>query len=1023
MKKNSPPTQVHKEKKFEEEIESVLLGDGYIKGDPKNFDPHLGLDKTELFAFLKATQPKEWAKLEKSYGGEVEAKVAKYLRSEINRKGTIEVLRHGITDRGAKLRLAFMPPSSGLNPEVIKLYKENRITITRQLPCTSGTNETVDTCILINGIPVVTIELKTPLTNQTVVNAVAQYKARDQTSTIFGFKTGALVHFAVDPDDVFMTTKLSGKATSFLPFNKGNNGGAGNPDNDKGYKTAYLWEKVLQKDSLMDILAKFVQSSTETKRLPDGKKIKVEKLLFPRYHQLDCVRACANDAKKEGPGKSYLIQHSAGSGKTNSIAWLAHRLSTLHDKDDKVVFDSIIVVTDRIVLDDQLQQAIVQFDHKHGVVEAIKTGEGSKSGRLAEALVSAKKIIIVTIQSFGSVLEQIAKIPDRKYAVIVDEAHSSQSGESATKMRKALGATSEEEELAKEAEEQAKQERLEEAKDDETEAEVLKVLRSRKKQPNMSFFAFTATPKAKTLEFFGTKGKGGKPRPFHLYSMRQAIEEEFILDVLKNYVTYETYWRIASAKSSDPEVEKKRASRQAIRYINLHPYNIAQKVEIILDHYLRFTANKIGGRAKAMVVTSSRKGAVRYKEAFDKLLKKKHIKGVKALVAFSGQVEDKGKTVTEHSMNDGIGGRQIPEKFETDEYQVLLVADKFQTGFDQPYLHTLFVDKRLDGVQAVQTLSRVNRTCPLKEDTFILDFVNEAEDIRKAFAPYYQETELSEETDPNVLYKLKDQVLAKGIVMDEDVSAVAKIAFKPAGKAGGNDQGLINASIDPAVSRFKALDKSEQREFAGDLQSFLRTYAFLSQLIDFEDTDLEKLYAYGRFLHRKLPRTTGKSLTLDDEVKMTFYKNKKTFEGSLSLGEKDSSATIKGIGDSTKKGGDSVIVRLSTIIEVLNQKFGVGLGPEDQLLLDQIKGDMAKDEELRSQALNNDLANFSYPAKEKISGAFLDRTEKNQFLYSRYLADEDFRNMLELFITQSLYEKIRDEQNEELATMHTQQAI
>lgn len=1010
MSKKAIPTQVHKEKKFEEEIESVLLGGGYIKGNPKNFDPYLGLDTTELFAFLKSTQPKEWGKLEKSYGGEVEAKVAKYLRSEINRKGTIEVLRHGITDRGAKLRLAFMPPSSGLNPEVIKLYQQNRITLTRQLPCTVGTNETVDTSILVNGIPVVTIELKTPLTNQNVFDAIAQYKARDQKSTVFGFKTGALVHFAVDPDDVLMTTKLSGKGTSFLPFNKGNKGGSGNPDNERGYKTSYLWEEVLQKDSLMDILAKFVQSSTETNRLPDGSKVKVEKLLFPRYHQLDCVRACAEDSKASGPGKSYLIQHSAGSGKTNSIAWLAHRLSTLHDNKDLPVFDSIVVVTDRVVLDDQLQDAIAQFDHKHGVVEAIKGGDGSKSGKLAEALTSGKKIIIVTIQSFGFVLEQIAQIPNRKYAVIVDEAHSSQSGESATKMRKALGAKSEEEELAEAATEQAKEDEREEAKEDETEAEVLKVLRSRKKQPNMSFFAFTATPKAKTLEFFGDRGPDGKPRPFHLYSMRQAIEEEFILDVLKNYVTYETYWRIASAKSEDPEVEKKRASRAAIRYVQLHPYNIAQKVEIILEHYLQFTANKIGGRAKAMVVTSSRKAAVRYKEAFDRLLAKKKIKGVKALVAFSGEVEDGGKTYTETSMN-GFSGRQIPEKFSTDEYQVLLVADKFQTGFDQPYLHTLFVDKRLDGVQAVQTLSRVNRTCPMKEDTFILDFVNKPEDVRKAFAPYYEATEVEEETDPNVLYRLKDQVMALGIIVQEEINSVAKIAFKPANKAGANDQGLIHSFIDPAVTRFKALEKPEQREFVGDLQSFVRTYAFLSQLIDFEDTELEKLYAYGRFLLRKLPRTTGKAVTLDDEVRMTFYKNEKKFEGSLSLTSKDT-ATVRGIGDATKKGGDTVIVRLSTIIDVLNQKFGADLTPEDQLLFDQIEGDMARDEDLRAQAMSNDLANFSYPAKEKISGAFLERTEKNQSLFRRYLADEDFRNTVELIMAQSLYDKIRAEQDQ-----------
>ncbi|NBZ94842.1 MAG: type I restriction endonuclease subunit R [Proteobacteria bacterium] len=1005
-------TPIHKEKKFEEEIEAVLLSrkGGYLQGNPKNFDPRLGFDCTELFTFLKGTQPKEWAKLEKSYGGEVEAKVSSYLRSEINRKGTIEVLRQGIVDRGAKLTLAFMPPSSGLNPVVIEQYKSNRLTITRQVPCTVGSKETIDTVLMVNGIPVVTVELKTPLTGQTVTNAVFQYKDRDPNSPIFGFKSGALVHMAVDPDEVMMTTKLDKKGTRFLPFNKGDKGGKGNPENPKGYKTAYLWEEVLQRDSLMDILAKFVQSQTETKRLPNGSKVKVEKLLFPRYHQLDCVRKCASHAAEHGAGQTYLIQHSAGSGKTNSIAWLAHRLTTLHNAKDETVFDSVIVVTDRIVLDDQLQDAIAQFEHKHGVVEAIKGSEGSKSAKLAEALTGGKKIIIVTIQSFGFVLEQIGSIPNRRYAVIVDEAHSSQTGESATKMRQALGSS--DEDLAAAAKEQEEEDKKAEAKDDETDAAVLKVLKARKRQPNMSFFGFTATPKAKTLEYFGTVGKDRKPHPFHLYSMRQAIEEGFILDVLKNYTTYETYWRLASSNSVDPEVEKKKASRAAVRYVQLHPYNIAQKVEIILEHYVNFTSKQIGGKAKAMVVTSSRKAAVRYKEAFDKILVKKKIKGVKAIVAFSGEVQDEGKSHTEQSMN-GFSGRQIPEKFESDEYQVLLVADKFQTGFDQPYLHTLFVDKRLDGVQAVQTLSRVNRTCPLKEDTFVLDFVNNADDIKKAFLPYYQATEVSEVTDPNVLYRLKDQIMDRGIINKDDIEGVAKIAFKPAGEAGANDQGKIHALIDPAVTRYKEkLDESEQREFAGDLQSFLRTYAFLAQLIDFEDTDLEKLYAYGKFLARKLPRTQGRNLTLDDEVRLTFYRTQKVFEGSLSLGATDA-GTVKGIGDAPKKGGaGGTVVRLSTIIDVLNQRFGADLSQEDQLLFDAIEGDMARDHELRTQALNNDLKNFAFPAKEKISGAFLERTEKNQGLFTRYLADEAFRNVIEQVMAQSLYDRLRREAGE-----------
>lgn len=1007
-----PKTATHLEKKFEEEMEAVLLSKGgYEQGLPQDFQPALGLDAKALISFLQTSQPKAWARLIKSYGADVEAHVIKNIRSEMNRRGTIDVIRGGVTDRGVKLKVAFMPPTSTLNPEVVDQYQSNRLIITRQLPYKFGSQQTIDTVLLLNGIPIATFELKTPLTGQTWEDAIRQYQQdRDPAAPILTFKSGALVHFAVDPDEVWMTTQLRGKGTRFLPFNKGHNTGKGNPPNPNGYKTAYLWEEVLQRDSLLDILAKFVQSQTETKRLPDGSKVKSEKLLFPRYHQLDVVRKCAAHARDHGAGHAYLVQHSAGSGKTNSIAWLAHRLSSLHDSKDNPVFDSVIVVTDRIVLDDQLQQAIEEFEHKPGVIEAIKSTEGAKSKQLATALNSGKKIIIVTIQSFRSVIEFIGKLPERKYAVIVDEAHSSQTGESATKLRQTLG-IEDEKALAQAAAEQMAEDAEQSGKDEETEKQILKIMRARKRQRNLSFFGFTATPKPKTLEYFGQKGPNGKPEPFHLYSMRQAIEEGFILDVLKNYVTYETYWRIASAKSEDPEVEKRKASRAAVNYVQIHPYQIGQKVEIILEHYLNFTAKKIDGRAKAMVVTSSRKAAVRYKEAFDRILKKKRITGVKALVAFSGEVEDGGKTHTEYGMN-GFPSRQIPEKFETEEYQVLLVADKFQTGFDQPYLHTLFVDKRLDGVQAVQTLNRVNRTCPMKEDTFTLDFVNKAEDIRAAFKPYYEGAELKEVTDPNVLYRLKGDVETPGIIHQPDIEGFAKIAFKPIEKAGGNDQGLMHKWIDPAVARFEEkLDETEKREFVGNLQAFVRTYAFLAQLIDFEDTDLEKLHAYGKFLLRKLPRTGGgRGMDLDGEVKLTFYKTKQTFSGSLALSSGDGEA-LPSMREAKAKFTHKTLVPLSVIVETLNQKFGANLTPEDQLLFDQIEGDMAKDPELQEQAANNDVENFSYPAKEKISGAFLERTEKNQSLFTRYLSDEDFRAVIETVMTQSLYERLRHQKD------------
>ncbi|RMG05397.1 MAG: type I restriction endonuclease subunit R, partial [Nitrospirae bacterium] len=617
--------------------------------------------------------------------------------------GSLETIRHGFKCYGKTLRIAFFRPAHGLNPELEKRYKQNRLTITRQLHYSPKSEKSLDVVLSVNGIPVVTMELKNPITGQTVDDAMQQYRRdRDHREKIFEFKKRSLVHFAVDTEEVYMTTKLAGSDTRFLPFNKGYNGGKGNPPDPHGrnYKTAYLWEEVLRRDSLMDLLARFFHLQIEEKMNDEGRKFKKETMIFPRYHQLEAVRLLVKKAAEEGVGHNYLIEHSAGSGKSNTIAWLAHRLSSLHDSNDQRVFDSVVVITDRIVLDRQLQNTIYQFDHRHGVVQ--KIDEDSK--QLAEALNAGVSIIITTLQKFPFVSGQLLKIteergegrrshlPTRKYAVIIDEAHSSQAGETSTELKAILGG----EELLKKAREMAEEEGEEELE------RLFRSMAKRGRQPNMSFFAFTATPKHKTLAIFGRNGE-----PFHRYTMRQAIEEEFIMDVLKHYVTYKTYFRLIKACEDDPHVERKKAARALARFMRLHPHNIAQKTEVMVEHFYHHTRHKIGGRAKAMVVTGSRLEAVRYKQSFDEYIAEKGYP-IKSLVAFSGIVEDDkvpGKTYTEVQMNNGVKEKELPEVFAKPEYQVLLVAEKYQTGFDQPLLHTMYVDKRLSGIQAVQTLS------------------------------------------------------------------------------------------------------------------------------------------------------------------------------------------------------------------------------------------------------------------------------------------------------------------------------
>ena len=736
-------TCIHTENTFESAIvQSLVEHGGYMETEATDFSRELAFDRRQVISFLKETQPDRWEKLASVHGEDIENRILQRLFKELDRRGTLDVLRNGIVDYGVRFEMAYFKPETKLNPETKALYDMNRLTVTRQVRYSQQSEHSVDLVLGLNGLPVATVELKNRFTGQDVESAKWQYiEDRDPRELLFQFKKRAIVHFAVDADEVYMTTRIDGKRTKYLPFNIGHDYGAGNPPNPCGYKTAYLWEDVWPKDPWLDILGRFLHLQVE--EIEDksaGRKYKKETLIFPRYHQLDVVRQVSRDAREAGVGRHYLIQHSAGSGKSNSIAWLAYRLSSLHNSGDERVFDSVIVITDRLVLDQQLQNTIYQFEHKQGVVQKID----KDSNQLAYALASGKNIIITTLQKFPFVVEKVRDLPTRKYAVIVDEAHSSQGGEATRKMKEVLSAR----DLAEAAQ-------IDGQEFEDEEDEIRRILESRGPQPNLSFFAFTATPKAKTLEVFGIKGDNGKPRPFHLYSMRQAIEEGFILDVLKSYTTYETYYRLAKAIEDDPELDKRKAVKAIARFVSLHPHNIAQKTEVMIEHFRQITSKKIGGKAKAMVVTSSRLHAKRYFYEFKKYIGEKGYDWIKVLVAFSGTVKDDDvpEGISEPELT-GYREKELPGVFGQEEYRILLVAEKYQTGFDQPLLHTMNVDKPLSGVKAVQTLSRINRIHPGKEDTFILDFVNDRDAILKEFQPFYELTTVEQVTDPNHLYDL-----------------------------------------------------------------------------------------------------------------------------------------------------------------------------------------------------------------------------------------------------------------------------
>lgn len=982
-------------------VQTLVEQGGYTQGNADDYSKELGMFKYDVIAFLQTSQPKRWAKISAIHGADTDNRIIQRLYKELDLRGSLDVLRNGFVDYGVRFQMAFFQPASGLNPDAVDLYNKNSLKVYRQIYYSTKNKNSVDVVLALNGIPVATLELKNQFTGQDVGNALKQYSTtRDNKELLFAFKKRTLVHFAVDQDEVFMTTKLDGSKTYWLPFNKGANNGKGNPKNENGYRTAYLWEYILQKDSWMEILQRFLHLETEEFE-SNGKIYKKEKLIFPRYHQLDAVRKISNNVLEVEAGTNYLIQHSAGSGKSNSIAWLAYRLSSLHNATDERIFDSVIVVTDRKVLDQQLQNTIYQFEHKTGVVQRID----KDSTQLASALGYGTNIIITTLQKFPFVVDKVGELPDRNYAVIIDEAHSSQGGEASKKMKEVLAAKSLEEATTEDTTDDY-------TGDDFVREQIERSAQARGQQSNISFFAFTATPKYKTLQVFGHKDAEGKPQPFHLYSMRQAIEEGFILDVLKNYTTYELYFKLTKAIEDDPNLNKKKAAKAIGKFVSLHPHNLAQKTEIIIEHFKQIVSHKIGGKAKAMLVCGSRLHAKRYFEEFNKYIKEKGYQNdIKILVAFSGKViDDNTPDGVSESQMTGYSEKELPEIFDREEYKILIVADKYQTGFDQPLLQTMYVDKKLSGVKAVQTLSRLNRTCAGKEDTFVLDFVNDRETIFASFQPYYEITTVTEETDINHLYDLKARLDEFQIYWESEIEAFANVYFNPETKLNNpKQQKYLYSFTDPAVDRFKEIEEEEkQDEFKKGLRTWTNLYAFLAQIMPFVDPDFERFYAYAKLLQTRLPkRELSESLHLDDEVALEYYRLQKIKEGSIDLltGE---TGELSGTTEAGLKRAKDEEALLSEIINVLNDRFGTEFEEADKLFFDQIEAELMEDETLQTQAKVNKIDTFKYAFEDLFITKLIDRMDQNQEIFEKILEDKVFGNLVKELMMKKVYKKMNE---------------
>lgn len=975
-------------------LEMLREENGYQVRPATAFDPGYGMDTELLFTFLKATQADTLARLEKLYKDKTRQTILNYINNEINKKNRslLDVLKHGVEfDNGATLYLMYRKPATSFNPKAEALYQQNVLSVMEEVYHKEG--ERIDLVIFLNGIAIFTFELKCNTSGQTYEDAIRQYKyERDPKTRLLKFKAGCLAHFAMDLNEVYMCTNLKGKSSFFLPFNKGCgegiNTGKGNPHNENGINVSYMWEDILKKDTVLYLIDKIIFLQKDAKKNPDtGKREIKETLIFPRYHQFNAVRKVVNDVLENHTEKNYLIEHSAGSGKTNTIAWLAHRLSSLHDSEDHVIFDTVCIITDRLVVDQQLQKAVVALEHKAGLIKVMD--EKCTSKDLADALNSNTKIIVSTIHKFMYIQELVQEMKNKTFAVIIDEAHSSTAGVAMEAVTHAL---------SEGAREPGEEKDLTDLIKDEIERNG--------KQPNVSIIAFTATPKPTTLQLFGCLNEEGKKAAFDLYSMKQAIEEGFILNVLQNYVTYKTYFELNKAIEDDPELETIAAKRKIAKYIELHDTNIAQKVEIIIEHFKNNIMKELGGRAKAMVVTSSRQSAVKYRNEFETYISKHGYTGIRALVAFSGKVNLDGNEYSEAVMNS-IPEDGLPDAFDTDSYQVLLVANKYQTGFDQPKLCAMYVDKTLRGVTAVQTLSRLNRICaPYDKKTFVLDFRNEYSDIQDAFAPFYTETILNETITPSDIRAVEAQVDQYNFLDMDDIDVFNGYLYQE--KRTGKEKAKMWSLLDKSLKIINKYPDLEKLEIRATIRRFIRFYSFLIQATCFESVDLHKKYNFLTYLVKEIEvGGGGNDFDIADKITASNFQQKKTGEQTSPVESKPGVDLPKPnevyFDEATKK-------KLSEIIEEINfaynKHFDVDVASKSAL---QMRDLLLKNGHLRDSARNNSLKDFKFAYFDAVQDALLEGYEQNQELYTLLLDnDEKKRDLMQIFL-EDVYKNLRSD--------------
>jgi len=1010
-----------REKIFEGFIESYLISEegGWAKATDAGLRSEesrgMNLDIVTLTDFVKSTQPMAWRRFERMCTINPVRQFYKSFENAVTQDGLISVLRYGFKHRGINFRVCYFKPESELNDLAVENYKKNVCQCIRQWHYSEQNTNSIDMLLALNGIPVIAIELKNQLTGQSVDDAKKQWAYnRNPKEPVFGFNKRILAYFACDLYDVYMTTRLDGPMTNFLPFNQGSNGagrdgGAGNPPNPTGgYVTSYFWENVLQKDNLMDILQKFISyEKTEKKEvMPDGSTNikKTEKIIFPRYHQLDVVRELVRHVRENGPGHNYLIQHSAGSGKSNSIAWTAYRMASLHDSNNEAVYDSVIVVTDRRVLDQQLQATISSFDHTLGSVETIDDKKSSKD--LLNAINKGKRVIVTTLQKFPVIYEQVQSAVGKHYAIIVDEAHSSQTGQSAMKLKAALADVSDALEEYAELEQKAV---------DEIEAKDILVqdMLSQGKHKNLSFFAFTATPKGKTLEIFGEPQPDGSFHPFHIYSMRQAIEEGFILDVLANYTTYKMCYQIAKNVPDNPDVPTSKAVRTIRRYEELHPHNLAQKAAIIVETFRDVTKHKIGGLGKMMVVTASRLAAVRYYHEIKRYLEQNDYDDIEIMIAFSGSLKDpdnpNSPEYTESSMNVDSNGNRVKESQTKsvfhDEGDILIVAEKYQTGFDEPLLHTMIVDKELRDVKAVQTLSRLNRTYPGKVDTYVLDFVNDVDRIREAFQQFYQETSLDEEINFDLIYTTQKILRDFKVYTDADIEAVSQIYFDPDIRKANATQGKISNILKPVADKYNQLNQEQRYQFRREVRAFVKWYNYISQITRMFDKELHKEYILCSYLAKLLPSDKTQPFDLDNRVKLEYYRLEKTYEGAIEL--EATPGSWKPTQPKRAGGQKDRLSPLDEIIARINEEFFGDFTDADRVMVDTLYTKMRQDAKVKKAAKSNDRQVY----ERSIFPGIFDTTAQQAYMenteaYEQLFLDAEKYRIIQQALAERLYREL-----------------